>query len=259
MGAALKVSTDEELEWELERKAVSCKANIDAKVEELFGPQEGEQPVAGGAVDRRQQELRDRELARQERVRKRKAWRESEFANELARIEEEEQNLRNEERQKDAEDREREAVEVKDKEAHEVKLAKMEEIASSGGSMLASASVADARALCDLVDRVQAEPRNELFKMALDVNFLRDEKIFEKKLRPWLERKCDTNMGGPQSDLVEYILRRVNSVTYPDALISDLGRFLDDRADPLVERMWRMLVLELTRGGLGLAKKSKLS
>merc|ERR1712151_973229 len=134
----------------------------------------------------------------------------------------------------------------------------MEEMGTSG-SMLASASPADARAISELVDRVQSEPRHELFKMQLDVAFLRDEKIFEKKLRPWLERKCDSLMGGPQSDLVEYILRRVNSITYPDALISDLGRFLDDRADALVERMWRMLILELTRGGLGLSKKSKVS
>merc|ERR1712110_531289 len=134
----------------------------------------------------------------------------------------EERELCSEERRKDDEDRDKEEIELRDKEAHDVKLAKMDEIASVGGSMLASASVADARALCDLVDRVQAEPRNELFKMVLDVNFLRDEKIFEKKLRPWLERKCDTYMGGPQSDLVEYILRRVNSSAYPDSLIGDV-------------------------------------
>merc|ERR1712032_1801745 len=74
-------------------------------------------------------------------------------------------------------------------------------------------------------------------------------KTFEKKLRPWLERKIDLFMGGPQSDLVEYVLRRVNASSMPDALISDLTRYLDDNAEPLIERMWRMLAFELMCNG----------
>merc|ERR1712232_696974 len=92
----------------------------------------------------------------------------------------------------------------------------------------------DERVLTDLVDRIQSESRDNIFKMDLDVKYLREEKIFEKKLRPWLDQKIDLFMGGPQSDLVEYVLRRVHGAI---------------TADALVERMWRMLVFELMRGG----------
>eukprot|EP00927_Polykrikos_kofoidii_P077386 TRINITY_DN74326_c0_g1_i1.p1 TRINITY_DN74326_c0_g1~~TRINITY_DN74326_c0_g1_i1.p1 ORF type:complete len:778 (+),score=174.63 TRINITY_DN74326_c0_g1_i1:153-2486(+) len=251
--SALKVSTDEELEWELERKSVSCKALIDAKIEDLYGIPD-DKGVAGAAGAQRQQALVEREQARVERAAKRKSWRESEYTKELYRIESDEKRIRAEERETDNLERSREEEEARDKADHEVRLAKMEELGTRS-NVLENAAAADAKAIYELVDRVQAEPRQELFQMELDVSFLREEKIFEKKLRPWLERKVDFLMGGPQSDLVEYILRRVNAAAYPDALISDLTRYLDDHADALVERMWRMLVLELTRGGHGIAGK----
>merc|ERR1719359_2308333 len=39
--AALKVTSNEELEWELERKSVSCKVLVEGKVEEIFGSTKG--------------------------------------------------------------------------------------------------------------------------------------------------------------------------------------------------------------------------
>jgi len=117
----------------------------------------------------------------------------------------------------------------------------------------------EGRKLVELVNRVQAEPRADLFKMEIDVNFLRNEKILENKMRPWLESKIDLFMGGCQSDLVEFILRRVNGNSTPEALISDLSRYLDDHTDTLVERLWRMIGFELLVGGAApsLLKKEK--
>ena len=227
------LKTDEELEWELERKAVSCTALIESKLEELYGPGDG------GSSAAKRAELRERENNRIKRVNKRKAWREVEFAKELALVESEEKRLRRDEREKDDADRAREELELREK--LEIKPKREE------ARVLATV---DSQALCSMVDRVQEEPRESLFNLPLDVNFLRSEKIFEKKLRPWLEGKIDLFMGGPQSDLVEYILRRVNAASAPDALISELVRYLDDYAEPLVERMWRMLIFELMRNGL---------
>lgn len=241
--AALKVNTQEELEWELERKSVSCKVLIDAKVEELYGPQEGSAGQATAeAKAQRHKELRDREQARVERTRKRKEWRHSEFATLLDAIEEKNKRLRAVEQEKDAADRRKEEA---DKKEQEQELA--DQNLSSGPRVehAAPLSLTDNRQLVEVVDRVQAEARDELFKVPIDIDYLRAEKIFETKLRPWLERKVDFYMGGPQSDLVEYVLRRVNASTAPDSLVSDLSRYLDDNAELLVERMWRMLVFEL--------------
>jgi len=243
--AELKLNTAEELEWELERKAVSCKAAISNKVEELYGPVEGEGESRGGA--QRRQELRERENARLQRFQERKAWRSAEFAKELARVESHEKRRRREERDRDTADRVREESEAGDQDA--TRGAKNEDN-TSGGAF--GRGTSDNNELLDLVDRVQAEPRSEIFKVELDMNHFRNEKTFEKKLRPWLEKKVDLFMGGPQSDLVEYILRRVNASVSPDALIGDLTKFLDEDADLLVERIWRMLVFELYRCGLAL-------
>jgi len=251
--AVLKVGTDEELDWELERKAVSCKALIDAKVEELFGPPED--GTAGSAIAQRKKELREREQARLERTRKRKAWREDECAKELALIEAVQKRMRLDEQARDDADRVKEEQEKKEKEGEaEESLLPAAEEAGGPGQRASAAAGASSRRLADMVD---AEARDELFRLELNLGFLRAEKILERKLRPWLERKVDLCMGGPQSDLVEYILRRINANSMPDSLISELTRYLDDNAEPLVERMWRMLAFELMRNGLALPDAMK--
>lgn len=252
--AALKVNTTEELEWELERKSVDCKTAIDAKVEEIYGTDK----KGGQAASKRRQELRTKESARILRTRKRKAWREAEFSKELERVESLEKRFRREEREKDGIDRTKEQQDApKAKEDSELRIAKKEEIGDDAEAVRALAVIGnDARALTDLVDRIQSEPRDKILKVELDVKSLRDEKTLEKKLRPWLERKIDIAMGGPQSDLVEYVLRRVNAATTADALTSDLQRYLDENAEALVELMWRMLIFELMRDGRPMGAKS---
>merc|ERR1719321_2653650 len=160
-----------------------------------------------------------------------------------------------EERQEDEEDKRRETIEMNERLKQEADK-EHEEI--MGGRMpRGRKGVIDSKALRDMVDRLQSETREEIYATNLDVNYLRREKVFEKKLRPWLESKIDLFMGGPQSDLVEYVLRKVNSAIRPDELISELTRYLDDNADTLVERMWRMLCFELVQGGIRPVKESK--
>jgi len=253
---ALRVNSDEELDWELERKAVSCKASIDAKVEELFGPP-ADGTLGDGAIAQRRQELREKERARIERMRKRKAWRSEAYAREASKLEVVEKRRRLEEKEKDDVDREKERAERKEKEEldeEELKLSKAEDSFTGVRSKVVGThgQHADNRRLIDMVHSVQAEPREDLFRMELNLPYLRGERVLERKLRPWLERKVDFCMGGPQSDLVEFILRRINASSMPDALISELTRYLDDSAEPLVERMWRMLAFELMRSGVAL-------
>jgi len=248
---ALKVGSEEELAWELERQSVSCKAQIDSVVEEIYGATATDDKSGNVAfVAQRNQELRDRERARVERGLKRKAWREAEVAKLLERVESTEKKLRCAEREKDDADRIREGHETQSKDDQG-----KSGLGKHDGSV--AIRLADNQQLCDMVDRVQAEPRDVLFKLELDLNFLRQEKILERKLRPWLERKVELCMGGAQSDLVEYILRRINAASQPDMLISDLMRFLDDSSEILVERMWRMLAFELHRAGHALQGPSK--
>jgi len=166
---------------------------------------------------------------------------------ELESLTAEEKRLRAAETEKDAADRKKEEAEMKEKAETEQQVAKLEE---AGITPSAAMRHPEGRKLVELVNRVQAEPRDDLFRMEIDVNFLRSEKILEKKMRPWLESKIDVCMGGAQSDLVEYILRRVNGNSTPEALISDLSRYLDDNTDVLVERMWRMIGFELLCGGV---------
>lgn len=245
--AALKVTSNDELEFELEKLSVSCQAAVDGKVEDIYGTSK-----AGGGNTKRREELRKKEQARILRQRKRKAWREGEFTKELEAVESSEKRARMEERARDGIDRTKERQSAPKEVKDELLSAKREDTGDSGGPLepvAALAVVSNANRLGDLVDKIQSESRVNLFKMDLDVSYLRNEKTFEKKLRPWLERRVDLYMGGPQSDLVEYILRRTNSTISADALVSDLQRYLDENAEPLVERMWRMLIFELMRAG----------
>jgi len=248
---SLKLTADGELDWELERMAVSCKAAIAAKVEELYGAIDDGTLEIGAAAHRRQ-ELKDRERARVGRVKKRKAWRDAEFTAELAPIENEEKRLRREEKEQDDADRQAEEHEIKEHDdATSMQLAKVSE------NNVLPQPLANTRVLREMVDKIQERPRDALWSVDLNVPFLRNEKTLEDKLRPWLEKRIDILMGGPQSDLVEYILRRVNAAASPESLINDLLRYLDDNADLLVERMWRMLVFELMRNGLALCKEDE--
>lgn len=174
---------------------------------------------------------------------------------ELQRVESSEKSLRDAERRKDVADRDKEEKEAKDKQARELKLQTLE--ADGGATNVNVSQLADNRALMELVDKVQEEHRESLFTVRVDPVYLRNERILERKLRPWLERKIDLYMGGQTSDLVEHIIRRVNGASQPDPLIAELERFLDDHAEPLVERLWRMMSLELTQDGLVLPSVAK--
>jgi len=241
----LKLHSDDELEFELERKTVSCKVFLDAKFEELYGSapviEDGGQASHSSAE--RRKELQEREVARVSKAQKRKAWREAEYATavELVRAEEKRRRLD----EGDVEDlKDVKEEDEADKTALDLKLDGVEE-----SQMASPFAVIDTHEITRMVDRVQAEPYEKLFALSLDVSFLREEKILETKLRPWLDRKVDLYMGGKQSDLVEHTLRRISTSTPADAITSELARYMEDNADPLVERMWRMLVFELVRAG----------
>ncbi|CAE7674236.1 RBM25, partial [Symbiodinium pilosum] len=143
-----RVNSDEELEWELERTAVSCKALLDSKIEELYGASD----VSGGAAAQRRKELREREQKRVDRARKRKMWREAEFARELDRLQSSEKRLREEERLRDDVDREKQEQEAQEKQRKELKLEKLE--ADDGlVRTLNVAQLADNRALMQMVEK----------------------------------------------------------------------------------------------------------
>eukprot|EP00747_Dinoflagellata_sp_TGD_P187504 gnl/TRDRNA2_/TRDRNA2_45209_c0_seq1.p1 gnl/TRDRNA2_/TRDRNA2_45209_c0~~gnl/TRDRNA2_/TRDRNA2_45209_c0_seq1.p1 ORF type:complete len:242 (+),score=78.10 gnl/TRDRNA2_/TRDRNA2_45209_c0_seq1:71-727(+) len=210
----------------------------------------------------RRQELRALEQARIARLQKRKKWREEAFLEELQMVEREEKRLRRLEKEKDDEDIRGQESEEQDKVVQAQKMAEAEEEVRRAGqsqtlAKLKGVAAIDMHELTKMVDRVQSEPRSQLFDIDIDMGFIRSERILERKLRPWLEKKVDLYMGGSQSDMVEYILRRINASTPPGALISDLSRYLEEMADPLVERMWRMMVFELYRGGLVFAEKDE--
>lgn len=250
---ALKVNTPEELDWELEKQSVGCKALIDAKLEELYGTSEGH--TAGKAETMRLEELRQRELIRIERVKKRKAWRDSQFQEELSKVEDVEKRRKLEEDRLDEEERAAEEAEQKERAEKEQQLERLKQESTQKHLAL----LEDNKALVELVDKVQAESRDDLFRMGLDVNFLRSERVLDLKLRPWLEKKIDLLMGGQQSDVVEWIIRKVHANAMPEAIINELSRYLDDSAEPLVERMWRMIGFELVRGGFLLPSDKKLA
>jgi hypothetical protein len=68
-----------------------------------------------------------------------------------------------------------------------------------------------------------------------------------RTLTAWLVRKVKDFIGSYDRELVEYILRRVRLRTDPHELITDLRQYIDDEADELVKQLWSILVFETVR------------
>lgn len=79
--------------------------------------------------------------------------------------------------------------------------------------------------------------------------------IVEEKIRPFVERKIVEFLGVQEDQLVDQVERAVKAHRKPGDLVKDLAGALDDEAEGLVKKLWRMLVFfgESERRGLGAA------
>merc|ERR1711959_70706 len=76
----------------------------------------------------------------------------------------------------------------------------------------------------ELIERVGNMTKDEVLTYNIDLDLLRKDNVLAEKLAPWIEKKVDDYLGGPQRSLADFILRKVNGQAPPQALIGELSR-----------------------------------
>ncbi|MCJ1313114.1 hypothetical protein MMC25_006791 [Agyrium rufum] len=69
-----------------------------------------------------------------------------------------------------------------------------------------------------------------------------DEGVVTEKLRPFVEKKIVEYLGVQEQMLVEVVEEHVRRRGKPDDLVGDLEGALDDEAEVLVRKLWRMII-----------------
>ncbi|KIV89966.1 hypothetical protein, variant [Exophiala mesophila] len=69
-----------------------------------------------------------------------------------------------------------------------------------------------------------------------------DESVVEEKLKPFVEKKIVEYLGVQEQMLVDVVIGAVRSRGKPDVLVGELEGALEDEAEVLVKKLWRMLI-----------------
>ncbi|KAK4942943.1 hypothetical protein LTR10_017327 [Elasticomyces elasticus] len=69
-----------------------------------------------------------------------------------------------------------------------------------------------------------------------------DEGVIEERLKPFVEKKIVEYLGVQEQMLVDYVVNALQSRGKPQDLVGELEGALDEEAEALVRKLWRMLI-----------------
>ncbi|KAK2066645.1 hypothetical protein P8C59_000441 [Phyllachora maydis] len=95
------------------------------------------------------------------------------------------------------------------------------------------------KALRSLAQEIPTE-KDGLWAWEVKWDFL-DESVVQEKLRPFVEKKIMEYLGVQEQFLVEMVEKHVGSHGKPQELVETLAEALDEDAEDLVKKLWRML------------------
>jgi len=97
-----------------------------------------------------------------------------------------------------------------------------------------------------LIQQVPTD-KKRAFEFKIDWTAVAENRIVEKKLRPWVKKKVSEYLGADEGGMVEFILKKVAMGTEPESILAELEGFLDEEAENFTLKMWRMLIFEVLR------------
>jgi len=80
-----------------------------------------------------------------------------------------------------------------------------------------------------------------------------DESVIREKLRPFIEKKLVEYLGVQEELLIEVVEEHLRKHSKPTELVEELAEALDDEAEPLVKKLWRMVIFFTESEKRGLA------
>ncbi|RYO98104.1 hypothetical protein DL765_010938 [Monosporascus sp. GIB2] len=69
-----------------------------------------------------------------------------------------------------------------------------------------------------------------------------DESVIREKLRPFVEKKLVEYLGVQEQLLIEVVEEHLRKHNKPSELVEELAEALDEEAEPLVKKLWRMVI-----------------
>ncbi|KAE9989285.1 hypothetical protein EG327_002903 [Venturia inaequalis] len=80
-----------------------------------------------------------------------------------------------------------------------------------------------------------------------------DQTVVQDHLKPFIEKKVTEFLGIQEDELVQEIVKHVSKRTKPQNIVEDLEGPLDEEAETLVRKLWRMIIFftESEKRGLG--------
>ncbi|QIX01213.1 hypothetical protein AMS68_006730 [Peltaster fructicola] len=143
-------------------------------------------------------------------------------------------------------------------------LEEEEDAAESGQRELRAIPLADltSHAPADMTDEERTAARQalaaeiptdaeKLFAWEVRWSYIRPE-LLEREIRPFVEKKVVEFLGVQEDFLVDIVINALNKQTTAENLISQLEKILDEDAEGLVKKVWRLVVYFGEAEGQGL-------
>ncbi|KAF1742781.1 hypothetical protein MXB_2185 [Myxobolus squamalis] len=103
-----------------------------------------------------------------------------------------------------------------------------------------------------LIDKI---PTDKASLFSYDVKwFLVDQKLIDKRVKPWLRKKIFDYIGEEETTLIKYICQKVFEKCQPEIILKDISMILDDEAEIFVIKLWRLLIYETEAKSMGLVQ-----
>ncbi|KAJ3213177.1 hypothetical protein HDU67_003192 [Dinochytrium kinnereticum] len=80
-----------------------------------------------------------------------------------------------------------------------------------------------------------------------------DKALIDSKLRPFVSKKVAEVLGGEDKDLTDFVAQAMKKHMPSDKLIEELVEALDEEAEILVMKLWRMVIFESEARAMGIA------
>ena len=115
----------------------------------------------------------------------------------------------------------------------------------------AATSAETAAAIKQLIGTIPTK-RDELYAAPVGWDAVERGGLLAAKIRPWLGKKVAELMGEEEDTLVEFVLGKLGERQPAEAIEGELMKVLDDEAEGLTLKLWRMLLFEIKRADAGI-------
>jgi len=89
--------------------------------------------------------------------------------------------------------------------------------------------------------------KEDLFGYNIDWDIVEEAEIVSKKMKPWVTKKIIEYLGEEEATLIDFVVTKMANRMPPKEILDQLAFVLEDEAEVLVIKLWRLLMFEMIR------------